>query len=151
MPTSKTVAFAADHRGFPLKELLVAKARELGHQVIDLGTSSEDRCDSIDYAIKMARAFSGDAPPALGVLICGTGNGIAMVANRYASIIAAVVHDATTARMAREHNNANVMALGAHIIGKEVAFDCLETFLNTEFLGGRYAVRETRLRGLGGL
>ncbi len=148
---SKTVAFASDHRGYALKTLLIAKAGELGWQVLDLGTDSETRCDSLDYAKKMAEALAGEIPPELGVLICGSGNGIAQAANRYASVIAAVAHDATTARMAREHNNANVMALGAHVVGQEVALECLAVFLRTPFLGGRYAAREVKLRALGGL
>lgn len=148
---SKTIAFAADHRGFALKGILLDRVKELGHQAVDLGTDSEARCDSMDYALKMAQVLTGRTPPDLGILICGSGNGIAMVANRYAGVIAAVVHDATTARLAREHNNANVMALGAHIIGQEVALECLEVFLRTGFLGGRYAEREAKFRALGGL
>lgn len=147
----KTIAFASDHRGFPLKALLLEKAGALGLQAVDLGTDSEARCDSMDYAQKMAQALNGPNPPDLGVLICGSGNGIAMVANRYAGVIAAVVHDATTARLAREHNHANVMALGAHIVGQEVACECLEVFVRTAFLGGRYAEREAKFRALGGL
>ncbi|MBI1272578.1 MAG: RpiB/LacA/LacB family sugar-phosphate isomerase [Alphaproteobacteria bacterium] len=146
----QTIAFAADHRGFALKTELVAYAGKQGYGVLDLGTDSEERCDSIDYALKMAQTMAA-GKAALGILICGTGNGIAQVANRYKSIICAVCHNSTLAKLARQHNDANVMALGAHVIGREVALDCLDAFVKTDFLGGRYGERREKLAKLGGL
>jgi ribose 5-phosphate isomerase B len=150
MTTPKTIAFAADHRGFALKTELVEHARKQGLNVIDLGTDSEERVDSIDYAQKMVRAIR-EHKAELGVLICGSGNGIGQVANRYKGIICAVCHNSTTAKLARQHNDANVMSIGAHVTGREVALDCLDAFVQTPFLGGRYGERRKRLDDLGGL
>ena len=147
---TKVVPIASDHRGFELKSECIGWMQDWGYAPKDLGTHDEARCDSIDYAMKMAGEMNAHSNQ-LGVLICGTGNGIAMVANRYRSLRAVVCTDGTMARLARQHNDANVLALGAHIIGVEVAKDCLETFLKTEFLGGRYAERRDRLTELGGL
>ncbi len=144
------IALAADHRGYPLKSLLIAWLEARGHAVADLGTNDEERCDSLDFARKMAE-YMGAHPGHLGVLICGTGNGIAMAANRYKAVRAALCFNGTMARLARQHNDANVLALGAHIIGVEVAYDCMDAFLAAKFLGGRYAERCDRLNELGGL
>jgi ribose 5-phosphate isomerase B len=144
------IAFACDHRGFALKTELLEHARKHNHQLLDLGTHSEERCDSIDFAQAMAKALA-EKKAQLGILICGSGNGIAQVANRYKNIICAVCHNSTTAKLARQHNAANVMALGAHVIGREVALDCYDAFVKTEFLGGRYGERLERLEKLGGL
>ena len=145
-----TVSIAADHRGFPLKSFLVEWLKKNGHTVKDLGTASTERCDAIDYAKKLAEDM-GSGAATFGVLICGTGHAMAMTANRYRRIRAAHCMDVTMARLAREHNDANVLVLGANLIGEAVALDCLETFLKTSFLGGRYADRRDRLTGLGGL
>jgi ribose 5-phosphate isomerase B len=148
--TEKTLALAADHRGFVLKALLVETARAQGWTVHDLGTHSAERCDSQDYAVAMVAAMKGKKAR-LGVLICGSGNGIAIAANRFRALRVAVVHTSTGAQFARQHNDANVMALGADMIGKEVALACLTTFLQTDFLGGKYAERVAKLDSLGGL
>jgi len=145
-----TVPIASDHRGFALKAVFVEWLKKNGHTPKDLGTHSEERCDTIDYAMKMAGEFKVN-PTQLGVLICGTGNGIAMVANRYHTLRAALCFNSTMARLAREHNDANVLAIGAGVIGELVALDCLDVFLKTPFLGGRYAERRDRLTSLGGL
>jgi ribose 5-phosphate isomerase B len=144
------VFIAADHRGFPLKARLVAWLKEHGFTPKDLGAHSEERCDSIDYAIKMAAELATH-PEQRGILICGTGNGIAMAANRYRSIRAALCFTADMARLAREHNDANVLALGANVISEQVALDCVDVFLKTKFLGGKYAERRDKLTKLGGL
>lgn len=145
-----TVPIASDHRGFALKAVFIEWLKKQGHTPVDLGTHSEDRCDTIDFAMKMAAHMKAN-PGQLGVLICGTGNGIAMVANRYKAVRAALCFNSTMARLAREHNDANVLAIGASVTGEAVALDCLETFLKTPFLGGRYAERRDRLTALGGL
>jgi len=135
-----TVALAADHGGFALKEDLKSELANLGVNCIDLGTDSEKSVDYPDFGRAVADALV-EGRAERGVIICGTGIGIAIAANRVSGIRAAVCHDATTARLAREHNDANVLALGARIIGREVAIDCLQTFLSTPFDGGE---RHTR-------
>jgi ribose 5-phosphate isomerase B len=144
------VLIAADHRGFPLKGKLIAWLKEHNFTLKDLGTHSEERCDSIDYAIKMAAELAIH-PDQYGVLLCGTGNGIVMAANRYKSVRAALCFTPEMAKLAREHNDANVLALGANVISEQVAIACLDVFLKTKFLGGRYAERRDRLIALGGL
>jgi ribose 5-phosphate isomerase B len=148
--TGLIVPIASDHRGFELKSQCLGWIRDLGYAPKDLGTHDAARCDSLDFAVAMATEMDAN-PGQLGLLICGTGNGIAMAANRYRSLRAALCTNATMARLARQHNDANVLALGAHITGAEVARDCLETFLQTAFLGGRYAERRDKLTELGGL
>lgn len=140
----ETIAIAADHAGYDLKALLVPELRSLGFEVLDLGTSGTDSVDYPDFADALARALErGQAKR--GVLVCGTGLGIAIAANRYRWVRAGVCHDATTARLARQHNDANVLALGARVVGSEVAKDCLRAFLATEFEGGRHARRVAKL------
>lgn len=145
-----SIFIAADHRGFPLKTLLGDWLKTNGHMSKDLGTTSEERCDAFDFASKMAIELSGKVT-SFGILICGTGHAMAMTANRYRHIRAAHCTDVTMARLAREHNDANVLVLGADIVGPSVALDCLAMFLKTPFLGGRYAERRDRLTALGGL
>jgi ribose 5-phosphate isomerase B len=140
----ETIAIAADHAGYDLKALLVPELRSLGFEVLDLGTGGPDSVDYPDFADALARALErGQAKR--GVLVCGTGLGIAIAANRYRWVRASVCHDATTARLARQHNDANVLALGARVVGSEVAKDCLRAFLATEFEGGRHARRVAKL------
>ena len=138
------VAVACDHGGFALKPAVLEVLREAGLEVLDLGTDSEDSVDYPDFGQALAEAvISGRA--ARGVVICGTGIGISIAANRYPEIRAAACHDETTARLAREHNNANVLALGARITGTEVAKDCLRAFLKTPFGGERHERRVDKL------
>jgi ribose 5-phosphate isomerase B len=140
----ETIAIAADHAGYDLKALLVSELKSLGFEVLDLGTNSGDSVDYPDFADALARAIErGQAKR--GVLVCGTGLGIAIAANRHRWVRAGVCHDATTARLARQHNDANVLALGARVVGSEVAKDCLRAFLATEFDGGRHARRVAKL------
>ncbi|HWA42088.1 MAG TPA: ribose 5-phosphate isomerase B [Hypericibacter adhaerens] len=139
----ETIAIAADHAGFELKELLKAELVRLGFQSLDLGTNGPESVDYPDFADKLAAALK-EGRAARGVLICGTGIGISIAANRHRHVRAAVCHDGTSARLARQHNNANVLALGARLLGPEVAKDCLETFLATAFEGGE---RHTRRVG----
>jgi len=146
----KTISIASDHRGFPIKALISSYLREGGHEVIDFGPQDETRCDAGDFAQKVA-ADLRDHPEHLGILICGTGQVMAMTANRYKHIRAALCLNTTMARLARAHNDANVLVLGAHIVGQEVALDCVKAFLETEFLGGRYAERRDKLTAMGGL
>lgn len=143
--TSRRVAFAGDHASVALKDALKQAAEALGHTALDLGTNSDASVDYPDYGERLAQAIlSGEAE--IGVAICGTGIGISIALNRHKGVRAALCHDTTSARLAREHNNANVLALGARVLGPEVAKDCLVTFLNTQFEGGeRHTRRVTKL------
>jgi ribose 5-phosphate isomerase B len=138
------IALASDHAGFPLKEELKVVLQDQGYPVLDLGTDGTQSVDYPDFASAMAEAItSGRA--GRGVLICGTGIGISIAANRHRGIRAALCHDATTARLSRQHNNANVLALGARVTGPDVAKECLEVFLNTGYEGGRHDRRLAKL------
>jgi ribose 5-phosphate isomerase B len=138
------VAFGADHAGVALKDTLAAALRAEGFAVHDLGTTGSDSVDYPDYADKVAAAVADGTVP-LGVLVCGTGIGMSIAANRHPAIRCAVAHDVTSARLSRAHNNANVLALGARVIGELVALDCLHAFIGTGFDGGRHAPRVAKL------
>ena len=138
--TESAIAVASDHAGFDLKEILKRDLQTAGHHVLDLGTGSTESVDYPDFGKAMAEAIaSGRAER--GVLVCGTGIGISIAANRNPNVRAAVVHDATSARLAREHNDANVVAFGQRLIGVEVAREALQVFLKTGWDGGRHVRR----------
>ncbi len=140
-----SVYFASDHAGFDLRKSLMAHLENRAKtRVVDLGCDSVDSVDYPDYGEKLARALK-DEPGAYGVLVCGSGIGISIAANRFDHIRAALAHDVTSARLSRAHNDANVLALGARLIGPQVAEDCLDAFLNTEFEGGRHQRRVDKL------
>jgi len=139
-----TVAVASDHAGFDLKEILKRDLQAAGHEVLDLGTNSTQSVDYPDFGQALAEAVaSGKA--SRGVLVCGTGIGISIAANRNPGIRAALVHDVTSARLSREHNDANVVAFGQRVIGEETAREALKVFLSTNFEGGRHAGRVAKL------
>ncbi len=141
---SNVIALASDHGGFELKNMLVEKLKKDGFDVLDLGTHTTDSVDYPDIAALMADAIkTGKAER--GILLCGTGIGISIAANRFPFIRAALVHDAFGARLCRQHNNANVLVMGGRNTGVEVAFECVDIFLNTEFLGGRHERRVEKL------
>jgi ribose 5-phosphate isomerase B len=144
MSMSETVAIAADHGGFDLKSVLVPELRALGFEVLDLGTMNSDAVDYPDMAEKVAAALS-EGRAQRGVLVCGTGIGMSIAVNRHRTLRGALVHDALTARLARQHNDANVLVLGGRILGPELAKDCLRTFFTTGFDGGRHARRVAKL------
>jgi ribose 5-phosphate isomerase B len=134
------IAIGSDHAGYPLKEQLAEHLREEGHEVQDLGTHSEESVDYPEYGALVARAVvGGDAD--YGVCVCGTGIGIGIAANKVKGARAAVVHDTTSARMARQHNNANVVCVGARLTGPQAAADAVDAFLAAEFEGGRHQRR----------
>jgi len=133
--TVKTVALASDHAGYQLKAELKDQLAKRGCEVLDLGTNGPESVDYPDFADAMAAAIR-DGRAERGVLICGTGVGISIAANRHRAIRAALCTDTTTARLSREHNDANVLVLGARVVGAEVAKDCLNSFLDTPFEGG---------------
>jgi ribose 5-phosphate isomerase B len=132
--------FASDHAGFELKRLLAEHARSLGHEVVDLGPSGTDAVDYPDFAHLLAAriAAAGDER---GVLVCGTGIGMCMSANRHPGVRAALCHDGLTAELARRHNDANVLCMGGRTTGPGVALQMLEIFLATPFEGGRHERR----------
>jgi ribose 5-phosphate isomerase B len=139
------IAIAADHAGYPLKVLLRDELVALGYEPLDLGThDATTSVDYPDYGAALAGALK-EGRCEKGVLICGTGIGISIAANRHPGVRAALCHDETSARLAREHNDANVLALGARLIGDEVARDCLRIFLKTEFGAGRHQPRVQKL------
>jgi ribose 5-phosphate isomerase B len=141
------VAAGGDHAGFALKAALVQMLRELGHEAQDLGCFSEERVDYTDFAIPVAeRVARGEADR--GLIVCGTGIGSCIAANKIAGVRAAVLSEAYSARMTRAHNDANVLCLGARVVGLDVARDCLRTFLDTPFEGGRHAERLARIAAL---
>ena len=137
---NETVAVAADHGGYDLKSLLLPELQGLGLGVLDLGTDSRESVDYPDFADAVARAVE-DGRARWGLLACGTGIGMSMAANRHRGVRAALVHDGLTARLARQHNDANVLVLGGRILGPELAKDCVKIFFATAFEGGRHARR----------
>jgi ribose 5-phosphate isomerase B len=141
METILPIALGADHAGVALKDML---RDALDVPFVDLGTNGPDSVDYPDFGVAVAEAVaSGRAR--LGVLVCGSGIGISIAANRNPAIRCALVHDVTGARLAREHNDANVIALGARMIGTEVALEAVRVFLATPYLGGRHSHRVVKL------
>ena len=141
---SQTVAIASDHGGFELKSSLIKEIEAHDLRVIDLGTHNGESVDYPDFADALARVIR-DGKAQRGVLLCGSGIGISIAANRHPELRAALVHDGLTARLARQHNDANVLVMGGRLVGPELAKDCLDIFLNTEFEGGRHARRVAKL------
>jgi ribose 5-phosphate isomerase B len=140
----ETIALASDHAGFELKEALKGVLGELGMEPLDLGTNGPASVDYPDFADRLATALS-EGRAERGVLVCGTGIGISIAANRHRHVRAALVHDMTSARLTRLHNDANVLCLGARVTGVDVAKDCLRVFLGTDFEGGRHQSRVAKL------
>ena len=141
------VATGSDHAGYHLKSLLAERLAERGHEVVDLGAHSEDRVDYPDYGAAVGRAVAGGGAD-LGVCVCGSGIGIAMAANKISGIRAAVVHDATSAALARQHNDANVVCFGQRLIDGGTALVALDAFLDASFEGGRHTGRVAKLDAL---
>jgi ribose 5-phosphate isomerase B len=139
-----TVAVASDHAGYALKETIKGDLAQLGFKVLDLGTDSTASVDYPDYGKALGTAVAG-GKAAAGVAICGTGIGISIAANRIPGVRAALVHDQTTAALAREHNDANVIALGARVLAADTARATVRTFFATPFAGGRHAARVAKL------
>ncbi len=141
MQKDEVIAIASDHAGFLLKGVLLEDLRDLGYKVLDLGTNSLDSVDYPVFAQNLATTVA-DGKAMWGVVLCGTGIGVSIAANRYPGVRAALCHDVETTRLGRRHNNANVLALGARIIDEATAKLCVREFLVTEFEGGgRHAKR----------
>ena len=141
------IAIGVDHAGYTLKAEIVDLIRERGEEILDFGTDSTESVDYPDYACKVARAVAaGEAD--LGILICATGTGMAIAANKVPGVRAAVCHDSYTGRIAREHNDANVLAFGARVIGPAVAREVVMVWLTASFLGGRHARRLGKIKAM---
>lgn len=138
------IAIASDHAAFALKAELAVHITSLGHEVVDLGPATTDSVDYPDYGYKLAEAIASGAADK-GVALCGSGIGIAIAVNRHPALRCALVSEPLSAALSRSHNDANALAMGARLIGSEMAKACLEAFLATEFLGGRHAARVDKL------
>ena len=139
-----TIAAGCDHGGFSLKTVLIEHLVASGHEVLDLGTHSNERVDYPDFAETVAKSVaSGEVE--FGLLVCGSGIGVCMVANKVSGIRAATIHDVTSAHLSREHNDANVICLGERLIGPEVAKEALDIFLASEFQEGRHLNRVKKI------
>ena len=141
------IAIGSDHGGFSVKEIAKPHLEKLGYEVIDFGTNTPDSCHYPIYAEKVARAVaSGEADK--GILICGTGIGMSIAANKIPGIRAAAVSDCFTAKATRQHNDSNILCLGERTVGPGLALMLMETFLSTEFEGGRHQTRVDMISAL---
>ena len=142
------IAIGNDHVAVDMKYEVIAYLKEKGHEIINLGTDSPERCDYPIYGGKVARmVVSGEAE--LGILICGTGVGISIAANKVKGIRAVVCSEPYSAKLSREHNNSNILAFGARVVGIELAKMIIDSWLNAEFEGGRHQTRIDMLDGIG--
>ncbi len=141
------VAVGSDHAGRQLRQLIAEHLVQAGHEILDLGADGTGPVDYPDYGAAVARAVvSGEAR--LGIAVCGSGIGICMAASKVPGARAATVHDVTSARMSRRHNDANVMCLGERFTGVQVALDAVDVFLTTDFEGGRHQLRVDKIMAL---
>lgn len=146
-PAKPRIAIGSDHAGFPVKETIRKYLESGGYPVSDLGTSSEESVDYPDYGKAVGeRVVSKQVD--VGIAICGTGIGISITANKVPGIRAALAHDVNTARLAREHNDANVLALGGRIVTGEAAIEIVQVFLTTAYLGGRHQRRLDKITAI---
>lgn len=141
------IAVGSDHAGLDLKTLLAVHLADAGHEIEDLGTHGPDSVDYPDFGAAVGRAVATGAVD-LGVACCGTGIGISIAANKVPGVRAAVVHDVSSARLARAHNDANVVCFGARLLGTVVATDALDAFLASSFEGGRHSRRIEKITAL---
>lgn len=146
------IALACDHAGFPLKKMVAETVRALGHEILDLGTDSTEPVDYPDYAEKLGRVIQ-DGEAERGVLLCGSGVGACIAANKLRGVYAGLCHDTYSAHQGVEHDDMNVLCLGARIIGPEPAREIVTAFLSARFLGNdpgqeRHARRVTKIRRL---
>jgi ribose 5-phosphate isomerase B len=130
----------ADHAGYKLKDQLVAQLREAGDEVVDLGTNSDASVDYPTFGKAVGEKVAAE-PGTLGLVVCGSGIGISIAANKVHGVRCALVHDSYTAQLARQHNDANVISMGARVIGPGVAEEALKMFRTTAYLGGRHQKR----------
>jgi ribose 5-phosphate isomerase B len=148
------IAVAFDHAGFPLKQMILSTVRAAGYELIDLGTDSVAPVDYPDYAVKLGRAII-DGEAQRGILVCGSGVGASIAANKLPGIYAGVCHDTYSAHQGVEHDDMNVLCLGARVIGAEPAREIVQAFLNAHYIGNdpggeRHARRVAKIRALEG-
>jgi len=139
-PSKPRIAIGSDHAGYPVKEAIRKYLEAAGYQVNDQGTSSEKSVDYLDYGSPVGERVASKQDD-FGIAVCGTGIGISIAANKVPGIRAALAHDVLTARLAREHNDANVLALGGRIVTAVAAVEMVQTFLTTAYVGGRHQRR----------
>ena len=144
----RTIFIGADSAGFTLKEHLKKHIAELGYDVTDFGTDSEESCHYPIFASKVCEAVNAAPDTSYGILVCGTGIGMSMCANKYNGIRAAVCSDTFSAKMTRRHNDANVLCMGARVIGSCLAEDIVDIFLENEFEGGRHKIRVDMMKDI---
>lgn len=137
---NKKITIGSDHAGYSLKLQIIDHLREKGFEVLDVGTDSTASCDYPDFAHKVCKNIQ-DGVTELGILICGTGIGMSMAANKHRGIRAAACSDTFSARLTRQHNNANVLCFGERVVGYGLACDLVDNFVETEFEGGKHARR----------
>ena len=138
------IAIASDHRGYVVKGKILALIAELGHEALDMGTDSSENVDYPDFGAKVAQAVSAGTVER-GILICGTGMGMCITANKFPGVRACTCHDDLTAEMSRRHNDANVLCLSADLLGDRLVNRMVEIWLKTEFEGGRHARRVEKI------
>lgn len=141
------IAIASDHAAFELKEKIVQHLKELGHEPMDFGVYDDSSVDYPDYGVKVAKAVS-DAEYERGVLLCGTGIGMSITANKFPGVRASLVYDHYTAKMSRLHNDSNILVIGGRTTGISTAFDIVETWLTTPYEGGRHERRLKKISDL---
>src|SRR4029077_6338343 len=144
LKTIMKIAIASDHRGYAVTGKILALVAELGHESVGMGTDSSESVDYPDFAVKVARAIS-DKSVERGILICGTGMGMCITANKFPRVRACTCHDDLTAEMSRRHNDANVLCLSADLLGDRLVNRMVEIWLKTEFEGGRHARRVDKI------
>ncbi len=137
----RRIVIGADSAGYILKEEIKEHLTTLGYDVLDMGTNSTASCHYPEFASAVCREVQGDLDGTFGILVCGTGIGMSMCANKHRGIRAALCSDTYSAKMTRAHNDANVICLGARVIGSQLALEILDAFLSAEFEGGRHALR----------
>ena len=142
--TVKTLAIASDHGGVELKSAIIELLKDRGVEVSDLGTNGSASVDYPDFAQAVAKSII-DGSAEAGILVCGSGFGMSIAANRFPQVRAALVHDRLSAELCRQHNNANVLCLGARLLGEATALDCVDAFISTEFEGGRHEGRIAKM------
>jgi len=141
---TKQLGVASDHAGLELKRALVTELKKRGVVVREFGTASSDSCDYPDFAHAVGRAIEGGEIER-AILVCGTGVGMSIAANRHAAVRAVVCSEPLSARMSRQHNDANVLCIGARVVGAGTAIDIVEAFLGATFEGGRHAARVAKI------
>lgn len=141
---NRIIPIASDHGGFEMKQFLIGKLEETGYEVVDFGTHSPDSVDYPDVIHPLATAIERGEYP-LGIILCGSGNGAQMTANHHHGVRAALCWNVEIARLARQHNDANILALPGRFVSNEMAWEMVEAFLDTEFEGGRHKKRVEKI------